>query len=122
MRFAIRGGRAMPARYDGFESFAEHLALRLVAADLPERRGSHGNELQKAGGSIRSTRNHEIDRNGEARVVFASIFMERPAKHLIEILQDDEGRARGAATDFDSISRERDWSRFGQIRPEIHKT
>jgi hypothetical protein len=112
----------MPARYDGFESFPEHPALRLVSADLPERRGSHGNELQKAGGSIRSTRNDEIDRNGETRVVFVSILMERLAKHLIEILQDDEGRLRGAATDFGSASREREWSRFGRIKPELHKT
>jgi D-inositol-3-phosphate glycosyltransferase len=63
----------------------------------------------------------EIVRDGENGFVFASGSKEHLAKRLIEILKDDEGRARVANSGFDYVSREHDWLRIGRLTKEIYK-
>jgi len=64
----------------------------------------------------------EFVRDGENGFVFVSGSSEHLAKRLTEILRDEEGRARVAATGFDYVSREHDWSRIGQRTAEIYKS
>jgi D-inositol-3-phosphate glycosyltransferase len=64
----------------------------------------------------------EFVRDGENGFVFASGSREHLAKRLTEILRDEEGRARVAATGFDYVSREHDWSRIGQRTAEIYRS
>ena len=64
----------------------------------------------------------EIVRDGENGFVFASGSSAQLAKRLVEILGDDESRARVAAAGFEYVSREHDWSRIGQMTAEAYKT
>jgi D-inositol-3-phosphate glycosyltransferase len=64
----------------------------------------------------------EIVRDEENGFVFAAGSSQQLAERLIEILRNDESRIRVAATGFEYVSREHDWSRIGEMTARVYES